>query len=73
VNLKQPIIKLFLCVNYEVFSHVFFEDDGVELLHAVVDEGEHGGAGLEPESIDETLAWLETSRERHIELLSFLA
>jgi hypothetical protein len=63
----------YILVNYEVFSHVFFEDDGVELLHAVVDKGEHGGAGLEPESINETLTWLETSRKRHIELFSFLA
>ena len=42
-------------------------------MHAVVDEGEHGGAGLESKPIDEALAWLEASRERHIELLSLLA
>jgi len=57
---------------YIVLLHVSLEYFGIELLHSVVDKWKHRCAGLEPEAIDKAFAWLETSRERDIKLLSFL-
>jgi len=47
--------------TYKVLSHVVLKLMRVEFLHAIVKESKHGSTRLEAESLDETLARLETS------------
>ena len=50
-----------MILSHEVFPHLVFELMRIKLLHAVVDECQHGGARLKSEPLDEGLAWLEPS------------
>lgn len=45
----------------------------VKLLHTVVNESENRCTWLEPESLNKALSRLEATRQRHVELFSFLA
>lgn len=71
-------------LSIEVLLHTLSQARWVEDAHAVVDEREHGSAGLEPEARNKRLSWLESSkfefennlnlpREGYVELFTLLA